>query len=293
MTKNPYKILGVEKNASEAEIKAAYRKLAKKHHPDLNQGNKEADAKFKEVNLANDLLSDKEKRAAFDRGDIDIEGQPVYTQQRRYQNSSPHAQGARGQQFNAGDFDLSDLEQMFGARAAGGGFSRTPPDRHYSLEIDFLEAALGAEKRVTLQSGKSMDINIPAGIEDGQQLRLKDQSSPSAGNIYVEIHIKTHPFFTRKGNDVNLDLPIALQEAVLGGKIKVPTIHGTVEMTIPKGASSGTMLRLKNKGIKGGDQYVTLKLILPKEIDAELEQAIRQWSQNHAYNPRKNMESNT
>ena len=297
MAKNPYEILGVKKDASEAEIKAAYRKLAKKHHPDLNPSNKNADEKFKEINAANDLLSDKEKRAAFDRGEIDMEGQPRYQQQqqRTYRDFAEGPQGGR-YHFNGGDFDLSDLEGLFGGlggRAGGAGFGRPSADVHYSIEVDFLEAARGAKKRVTMPDGKTLDIAIPEGIEEGQKLRLKGQGMQPSGDAYVEMHIRPHPFFTRKGKDITIEVPVALQESVLGGKIQVPTVHGPVEMNIPKGASSGATLRLKGKGIKGGDQYVKLKIVMPKEIDAELEQAIRKWSETHAYNPRSAMETAT
>ena len=150
-----------------------------------------------------------------------------------------------------------------------------------------MEAVRGAKKRVTMPDGKTLDITIPEGIEEGQQLRLKGQ----VGDIYVEVHVRPHPYFTRKDNDLTIEVPITLQESVLGGKIKVPTAHGPVEMTVPKAARPDTMLRLKGKGIKGGDQYVKLKLAMPPEIDAELEQSIRKWSETHAYNPRKAMET--
>jgi DnaJ-class molecular chaperone len=162
--------------------------------------------------------------------------------------------------------------------------------------VDFLEAARGAKKRITMPDGKTLDIAVPEGIEEGQKLRLKGQGKPSSGShpigdAYVEVHINAHPFFTRQGKDVRIEVPVALQESVLGGKIKVPTIHGAVDMAIPKGASSGATLRLKGRGIKGGDQYVTLKLVMPQDIDSELEDAIRKWSQTHSYNPRKHMET--
>ena len=283
MAKSPYEILGVNKDASEADIKAAYRKLAKKYHPDLNPGNKEADAKFKELNAANDLLSDNVKRTAFDRGEIDMEGQPRYQQQqqRTYRDFAEGPQGSR-YHFGGGDFDLSDLFGGLGGRA-----SRPSSDIYYTIEVDFMEAVRGAKKRVTMPDGKTLDITIPEGIEEGQQLRLKGQ----VGDIYVEVHVRPHPYFTRKDNDLTIEVPITLQESVLGGKIKVPTAHGPVEMTVPKAARPDTMLRLKGKGIKGGDQYVKLKLAMPPEIDAELEQSIRKWSETHAYNPRKAMET--
>ena len=298
MAKNPYEILGVSKTASEADIKTAYRKLARKHHPDLNPSNKNAAEKFKELNTANALLSDKEKRGAYDRGEIDMEGQPQHPQQQHsYREYADGPQGGR-YNFNPGDFDPSDLDLEglfggFGRRAGRAGAQRPSADAHYSIEVDFLEAACGAKKRVTMPDGKTLNISIPEGIEEGKQLRLKGQGVAPTGDAYVTVQIRPHPFFTRKGNNISIELPITLQECVLGSKIKVPTIHGPVEMTIPKGASSGTTLRLKGKGVKAGEQYVKLKLVMPKEIDSELEQAIRTWSQTHAYYPRKAMGANT
>ena len=295
MAKNPYEVLGVKKDASEADIKVAYRKLARKHHPDLNPSDKNAGEKFKEINTANALLSDKEKRSAFDRGEINMEGHQQYQQkQQQQQTYRDFADGQQGEryQFNGGDFNFEDLFGGLGGRTKGAGFGRPPPaDIHYSIEVDFLEAVRGAKKRITMPDGKTLDINIPESIEEGQQLRLKGQGSNPSGDAYVEIHIRSHLFFTRKGKDITIELPISLPESVLGGKIQVPTIHGVVEMTIPKGTSSGATLRLKGKGIKAGDQYVKLKLIMPKEIDSELEEAIRKWSETHAYNPRIAMET--
>jgi DnaJ-class molecular chaperone len=291
MAKNPYDILGVSKDATETDIKAAYRKLAKKHHPDLNPSDKSASEKFKEINTANALLSDSEKRAAFDRGEIDMEGQPQYRQQqqRTYRDYAESPQAGR-YHFDGGDFNFEDL---FGSMGGRGASARRPAsaDVHYSIEVEFLEAARGAKKHVTMPDGKSLAITIPEGIEEKQQMRLKGQGSTPAGDAYVELHIRPHPFFTRKGSDITIELPITLPESVLGEKIQVPTIHGMVDMQLPKAASSGMTLRLKGKGIKGGDQYVKLKLVMPKEIDAELEQAIRAWSATHAYNPRTTMES--
>ena len=292
MAGNPYDILGVKKDASDEEIKSAYRKLAKKHHPDLNPSNKDAAAKFKEINAANELLSDKAKRAAFERGEIDMEGQQRYQQQRQQEQSyKDFADGRQGSRYHytSQDFDTSDLGDIFSMFGGGPG-RRSSADVHYVIEIDFLEAARGAKTRVTMPDGKTLDITIPEGIEESQKLRLKGKgagSPESPGDAYVEVRIRPHPFFTRKGGDVYVEVPVALQESILGGKIQVPTVHGNVDMNMHKGAGTGAVLRLKGKGIKDGDQYVTLKMVLPKEIDAELEQAIRAWSQNHAYNPRK------
>jgi DnaJ-class molecular chaperone len=227
-----------------------------------------------------------------------MQGQPRHQQHAgnggQYQpNYRDFAEGQQGSRynFNGGDFDFSDLEGLFGGF---GKRQRAPSaDMRYTIEVDFMEAALGAKKRVTMPDGKALDIAIPEGIEEGQQLRLKGKGQPSpggAGDAYVTVHIGRHPFFTRKGRDIIADIPVSLPESVLGGKIQVPTIHGAVEMNLPKGTASGTTMRLKGKGIKGGDQLVTLKLVMPKEIDADLEAAIREWSQAHGYNPRKHME---
>jgi DnaJ-class molecular chaperone len=298
MAKDPYEILGVAKNASEAEIKAAYRKLAKKHHPDLNPESKD-DAKFKEIGAAHNLLSDKEKRAAFDRGEIDMDGQP--RQQQFYRD---HAQGPQGPRYSypqggGGEFDPEDLESLFGSFFRGGrgqGAGRTQQqDVQYHIEIDFLEAALGGSKRITMPDGRTLDITIPEGISDGQKLRLKGQGAKGAngqaGDAYVEVQIRPHGQFSRKGQDIYLDMPIGFDESILGSKVQVPTIHGLVEMTLPKGVSSGASLRLKGKGIKQGDQYVKLSIVMPAKIDEELEQVVRQWAEKHHYNPRKHKEA--
>jgi DnaJ-class molecular chaperone len=293
MAKDPYEILGIAKNASEADIKTAYRKLAKKHHPDINPDKKD-DSKFKEIGAAHNLLSDKEKRAAYDRGEIDMEGQP--RQQQFYRD---HAQGPQGQRYysgNRGDFDPADLEDLFGSFFKGGagrqsGSERQPENAHYTIQVEFLEAALGGSKRVTMPDGRVLDINIPAGVEDGQKLRLKGQGVKGAqgqsGDAYVEILIRPCAQFTRKGLDINSEISIGFHESILGRKIEVPTIHGPVEVALPKGASSGTILRLKGKGIKNGNHYVKLKIVMPATIDEDLEQSIKQWSEKHEYNPRK------
>jgi DnaJ-class molecular chaperone len=309
MAADPYSVLGVAKGASEAQIRAAYRKLAKQFHPDLNPGNKEAETRFKEISAAYDLLSDKEKREKFDRGEIDAEGQPV--QERGWYR--PHAEGADGARYAAsgGYEDLGDIfSDLFRERGAPGGGGRgrraqmkiPGEDISYSLPVEFLEAARGAKKRVTMPDGKVLDITIPEGIADRQSLRLKGQGNPGynggpPGDAYVELHIQPHAFFERKDADVHLELPITLGEAVLGGKIEVPTVHGPVAMSVPKGANTGTTLRLKGRGIKAGgitgDQYVKLKIVLPEKADAGLESFVRDWAPQHPYDPRAAMRSFT
>jgi DnaJ-class molecular chaperone len=307
MAADPYSVLGVAKGASEAQIRSAYRKLAKQFHPDLNPGNKQAEARFKEISAAHNLLSDKEKREKFDRGEIDAEGQPV-AERSWYR---PHAEGADGARYasNGGFDDFGDVfSDLFGERGAGGDGGRSRraqrqfpgEDISYSLPVEFLEAARGAKKRVTMPDGKVLDIAIPEGIADRQTLRLKGKGNPGynggpPGDAYVEIHIQPHAFFERKDADVHLELPITLGEAVLGGKIEVPTVHGPVAMTVPRGANTGTTLRLKGRGIKAGgtvgDQYVKLKIVLPEKPDPELESFVRDWAVKHPYDPRAAMRS--
>ena len=295
MAKNPYEILGVAKEATGADIKLAYRKLAKQYHPDLNPDKKNADEKFKELNAANDFLADDNKRAAFDRGEIDMDDQPIRQPQNNYRDFAP-GPGANRYQSASQDFDLSSFDELFSQfnSQSRGRYANPPsPDTHYSIEIDFLEAAKGAKKRVTMPDGKTIDITIPEGIEDGQKLRLKGQGSQPSGDAFVEIHIRRHPLFTRKGRDITIEVPITLYEGILGGKIQVSTIDGVVDMTVPKHSITDTTLRLKGKGIKNGDQYVKLKLTMPKAIDADLEDAIQKWSETHQYYPRKAMGSAT
>jgi DnaJ-class molecular chaperone len=285
--RDPYQVLGVAKTASADEIKKKYRQLAKKLHPDLNPGNADAAAKFKEISAAYDLLSDAQKRARFDRGEIDASGaeRPDRQYYRAYAESP---EGAKyGSQFEADDL----FSELFGrARGAGGrDFKIRGTDVSYTLPVDFIEAAAGAKKRVTMADGSVLDITIPAGTADRQTLRLKGQGQPGfggaeAGDAYIEVHIQLHAYFTRKDSDVHLDLPISLGEAVGGGKITVPTIDGDVTMTVPKGANTGTTLRLKGRGIldrkskQRGDQYVKLKIVLPEGADADLARFVETWS---------------
>lgn len=290
---DPYVTLGVARGASEAEIKSAYRKLAKELHPDRNKDNPKAAERFSEVTRAYDLLSDKDKRGQFDRGEIDADGNP----------RMPFGHGGGGGPFGGGggfrpggsggfggeEVDLSDLfEGLFGGRAgsqrggAGAGFGRRPPppsrgaNISYSLKVPFIDAATLKEQRITLGDGKTIDLKLPAGLEDGTQMRLKGKGQPGAGgagDALVTITVDPHPFFRRAGDDVLLDLPVTLDEAVNGAKIKAPTVDGPVMLTIAPGSGSGKVLRLKGRGFstKGGgrgDQLVTLEIQLPEDLSA-------------------------
>jgi len=295
-----YKVLGVAKGASDEEIRKAYRKLAKDLHPDLHPGDAKAEERFKEVSAAHAILGDADKRAAYDRGEIDDSGaeRQQHTYYRRYADSDQghHYHTTEGfQDFSdIGDI-FSDLFSRGGGRAATGG-----TDVRYRLKVDFLEAALGEKKRIYMPDGAALDVAIPRGVSDGQMIRLKGkghagpQGTPP-GDALVEIEVGTHPFFTRQDLDVHMDLPITIDEAVLGGKVEVPTIDGTVAMSVPKGASSGRIMRLKGRGIsprggkKAGDQLVKLVIVMPPNVDDELETFMSKWKADHAYNPRKTM----
>ena len=278
--RNPYEVLGVKKEASDEEIRRSYRTLAKKNHPDLNPGNKAAEARFKEIASAYDLLSDKDKRARYDRGEIDESGAERPQQAYTYRGFAEGAPGAKyGTAEGASPEDLDDLFAFFGGGARGRGEGGTirmrGPDHHFALPIDFLTAVTGATCRLDLPEGKSLEVTIPPGVEDGQTLRLKGQGGPGinggpAGDALIELRVAPHPFFRREGDDIHLDLPVGLGEAVLGARITVPTVTGAVTMTIPPHSNTGAKLRLRGKGVGGrGDQYVTLKLMLPEGADSE------------------------
>ena len=301
--RNPYEVLGVAATAPAADIRSAYRKLAKKLHPDLNPGDKAAEEKFKEVAVAYDLVGDEAKRKRFDAGEIDASGaerppqQPYYRDYATSDHARPYTESRGYDDFAVGDDELAELLRR-SARARG---NRRGPDLHFRLPIDFVDSILGADKRVSLPEGGTLDIKVPPGLVDGQVLRLRGKGAPGTGDgapgdALVEVEVIPDRRFTRDGDDITLDLPISLTEAVLGGAVRVPTATGAVTMTIPKGSNTGTILRLKGKGAPrrsggAGDQFVTLKVVLPKPPDAELEAFVAGWGAGKAWNPREGIAS--
>jgi DnaJ-class molecular chaperone len=299
---DPYSTLGVNKDATQADIQKAYRRLAKKLHPDLNPGDKTAEDKFKDVSVAYDLLNDPDKRARFDRGEIDASGNERPRQQ--YYKDFADQGGWSAYTSNAGFSDFGEyagtediLSEIFG-RAGRAGRRRRGQDVHYHLDLSFLDAVNGGKQSIVLPDGATLDVNIPPGMRDGQILRLKGKGRPAAGDgppgdALIEISVQPHPYFTRKGDDIYLDLPISLKEAVLGGKVKVPTPSGTVTASVPKWSNTGRVLRLKGRGVaradgSKGDEYVTLKLVLPQRPDRALERFVAQWQP--ADSPRQSMD---
>jgi DnaJ-class molecular chaperone len=302
MAQTPYEVLGVKPDAGPDDIRKAYRKLAKQLHPDLNPGKPEAEARFKTVTAAYDLLSDADKRARYDRGEIDESGaeRPQYTYR-------PHAEGAQGWKYSSQDMDPADLEDLFamfgsrgarGGRGQGQGFAMPGGDRLYTLTVDFVEAAAGGKKRLSLAPDNWLDVSIPAGIEEGQVLRLKGKGDPGMGgappgDALIEVHIAPHHFFRRDGDNVLVELPVTLAEAVLGARVTVPTVTGPVTMTIPKSSDTGAQLRLRGKGIQRpgaeGDQIVTLKVTIGANGDSELAAFLETWAPEHPVDPRRGM----
>jgi DnaJ-class molecular chaperone len=299
---DPYKVLGVNPSASDEEIKRAYRKLAKKLHPDLNPGNKRVESQFKETTAAYDFLSDPDKRRKFDRGEIDENGQP-----RGFRSSSSRPSGGAQQQQRRprgfgyeedGDFSEDLFGDFFGFGKGGGETIKLRgADVSYQVRVPFLEAVLGTKQRLQLADGKTLEVQLPPGTDTGQTLRLKGQGLPgrggaSAGDAFVEVTVEPHPVFTRDGDDILVELPITLYEAVLGASLNVPTIDGKVSLKVPAGANSGTQLRLRGKGVQAGksgargDQYVRLVVMLPKEVDPALKTEIEKSARSHPYKVR-------
>ena len=302
MSQSLYQVLGVDKNASDDDIRKAYRKLAKSLHPDLNPGDTETEERFKQVSAAFAIIGDAEKRAAYDRGEIDESGaeKPPWQSYRQYADTDASHQ----YHTSAGYEDFADLGDIFkDLFGRGGGGARGPArggDLRYHLKIGFLEAAKGEKKRITMPDGASLDVTIPRGVADGAVIRLKGKGQPgqagaAAGDALIEVEIEPHAFFTRDGLDVSIDLPITIDEAVLGAKVDVPTVDGLVAMTLPAGASSGRVMRLKGRGIRdrsgkrSGDQLVRLTIVLPDEIDESLKEFMTEWRKTHARDPRSDM----
>jgi DnaJ-class molecular chaperone len=314
--RDPYEVLGVPRGASAAAIKSAYRKLAKKHHPDSNKNDPKAAERFSEINSANEIVGDEDKRKQFDRGEIDAEGKPRF---QGFPGGDPRgrAGGAGGFESHsfrtgggpggAGGAGFEDiLNSMFGGAARGGrpGGGRTfefntggiglDLDQNVAMTVSLEESVKGGEKRVRLPTGKELNVRIPAGVTAGQQIRLKGQGETAPGHppgdLLITVSIAPHPFFKVDGSDLRIDLPITLYEAVLGGKVRVPTLGSAVELSIPKNTSSGRTFRLKGKGMPKaggtGDLFVSTRIILPDGNDAELEALMEKWRDGHPYNPR-------
>jgi DnaJ-class molecular chaperone len=295
--RSPYEVLGVAATASAAEIQSAYRKLAKKLHPDLNPGDKAAEERFKEVAAAYDLLSDADKRKRFDAGEIDASGaeRPQHHFYRDFATSDqgdPYADASGFADFMDQDDAFAELLR----RSQRSRANRRGQDLHYHLAVDLVDSITGATKRLTLPDGGTIDVKIPAGLIDGQTLRLKGKGAPGVGkggpgDALIEVEVRPDPRFAREGDDITVELPVSLTEAVLGGQVRVPTPTGDVTMSVPKGANTGTKLRLRGKGVprRGGgqgDQFVKLKVVLPKTPDPELEAFVSGWKDKD-YDPRE------
>jgi DnaJ-class molecular chaperone len=299
---DPYDILGVARTASAADIQKAYRKLAKKLHPDLNPGDKAAEDKFKQLASAYDLISDPEKRKKFDSGEIDASGaerprQEYYRDYAAAQGDHPYANSSGFADFMDSDDGLAELLQRHAAAQA----NRRGHDLQFRLRIGLVDAIAGATKRLTLSDGGTLDVNIPPGVVEGQILRLRGKGERGRGkggpgDALIEIEIEPDRRFTRQGDDLHLEWPVTLSEAVLGGRIAVPTATGDVMMTVPKASNTGTILRLRGKGAPkpgggSGDQFVKLKIVLPKSPDPALEAFVASWEAGKTYNPREDLAS--
>ena len=303
---DPYDILGVPRAASADDIRKAYRRLAKRWHPDTNPDKPEAEARFKAISAAYALLSDPEQRARFDRGEIDASGAE------RPPSPPPGGEGWRGwaeapggARYRSagggfeGPFDESDLEEFLSRAFGGAGRTRRGPmrgaDLQVSLRVPFLDAARGASRQVTLPDGRALRLSIPKGAETGTVLRLAGQGMPGEGgeappgDLLAVLEVEPHRFFRREGNDILLDLPVTLKEAVLGAKVEVPTVDGPVTLTIPPRSAEGTRLRLRGRGVNGGHQYVVLKPMIPTGSEPELEEFMTRWTPRDRTDPRAGM----
>ena len=315
MTQDPYAALGLSKKATADEIKKAYRKIARANHPDLNPDDPAAEARFKDAGRAHDLLKDPEQRRRFDAGEIDATGgeqaprgyyrdearrpENPYTQNRAASGSDPFRQG-----FDADDFFANFVRSR--GQGQGDNFGRAAPrdrpgqDAQYRLAVPFLDAARGTKTQITMPDGKSLNVSIPEGARDGQTLRLRGKGEPGfgagpPGDAFIVLDVSTNPDFQRDGDDIVVSLSISIDEAILGGKVPVDTVTGAVNVTVPAGASSGQVLRLKGRGVKGrsgkGDQRITLRIMSPPKIDDELKNFMESWRVNHAYDPRARKET--
>jgi DnaJ-class molecular chaperone len=297
--RDPYEVLGIARDATADQIRSAYRALAKTSHPDLHPGDKKAEERFKESSAAYELLSDEEKRRQFDRGEIDASGAPKMREQ-FYRDFADGAGGARysgtGSFENAADLE-DIIQDLFGSRGGGRTMRMRGNDMGYRLEIGLGEAVRGAKIPLRLADGADLEVTIPRGVTDGQTLRLKGKGSPGIGggppgDALIEIRIRPHPVFERRGDDLHMALPISLGEALRGAKVTVPTLQGSVVMTIPPRSTTGAVLRLKGKGVPrpdgedAGNQYVRLEVALPPAADQTLERAVADWEAQHPYDPR-------
>jgi DnaJ-class molecular chaperone len=310
MSDNPYDVLGLPNNASANEIKKAYRKIARESHPDLHPGDAAAEARFKAAGAAFDLLKDSETRARFDRGEIDAKGHESPRERPFYRDfaeapENPYRRGPRYEGYGDEAHIFAEFLRRQ-ARQDGDGFGDRAfrargADAHYALEVPFLDAATGGSMRITLPDGNDLEVKIPRGVAGGQTLRLRGKGGPgygggAEGDAYVTISVRPHPLFSRAGDDVEMTLPITLDEAVLGAEVEVPTIAGPVKVTVPKGATSGQVLRLRGRGIAApgrqpGDQRITLKIAMPKTVDDDLARFMEEWRKTHGYDPRKGVKA--
>jgi DnaJ-class molecular chaperone len=322
--RDPYEVLGVQRSADAAAIKSAYRRHAKKLHPDANKSDPKAAARFAELNAAYEILGDESKRKAFDRGEIDAEGKPRFHGFDGFRSRPGAGGGARAGNFESftwgaegfqrggggqSGFGVFEdmLKDMFGGRRTGFSARSFEPedlaetaagrDVTATVNISLEEAAKGGSRRVHLPTGKEVEVKIPAGLVDGQQIRLKGQGLPgpgAVGDALITVKIAPHPLFERDGANLRLELPLTLYEAVLGGKVRVPTLDGAVELAIPAGTSSGRTFRLKGKGLPGkagqGDLFATVRIALPPHTDPELEALMREWRDSKPYHPRKDLD---